>query len=1172
MFPPILPEPPRPPEPRGHHSRGNARFFPPLAPLAAGALLGVSAWLAAPGFARAAAAEPSRFLVEAENFQFPGNWYVEGGGGTSGTGFLRTGNSEADAMTVVTLPTAGRYHLWVRARDFATQDPKKRRYLLVVDGQPADTEAGQHGQEGWRWEAVGTRDLTAGDHVLGLRDTTHFYPRCDAIYLSTGDEDPNAAELKGLAKFRLEPKTVPFRDAGPRTTPPALTAVPGARPLAQIAGDAVRVSFLPAKDAAGRPAVLRATEIRQHDAWMPVPVAPGQESLFLVYSPKSDINTSVFTPFWPGGAKINFEVNGKSYESRGGRNPFTAGDVDLLTPRTCRVRDAETVEMEYEGAAGRKVSTVWQVRKGRRDVSFQATFTADKGGDYSLGFSAFQAWPKEELEFGLMPPLYNFQRLPTSPSLALSSTMPHALSLVQAPLRKAGGGGGGDRFTFVAAADPQSIPLAWPNARSSPYGFALLNAAGKVQPTVFSPVLGMPDSRMSPGQSRTVSWSLLASTGDWKESLEYASDKIFGVTDYRRSHGGSLTDAALNMMDLLKDDEHGGWDAKLKGFYNIESRDTGTQASPLPVMEAAILSRDEDLYRSRALPTLEYTLSRPGAHFATDVPVSTVPYVTAQTTRITVPSDFYGASYWQGVDDLFGRDNPWLGEYAYQNGKPRTNSASGSVPPWSDLLGAYRLDPRPERLEEIKTAADAYLKSSVYGPQTKDLGTNPFYNVSFYPYWWDLVDLYELTHEDRYLRAAEEGAFHTVAGQWSQPAVGPGEVTTFPGGKLGDKEPILWVKGGKEFRLGFPLQPGSLKEKAIPQWLASRVGLGLEQPITYYGGGGGFQNILMSCWAPHLLRVYEYTGRDILQTYARNAVIGRFNNYPGYYYRLYSDLHLSARYPYEGPDVTSIYYHHIAPHLGFTLDFIFTEAEVRSKGKIRFPWVKQQGYVWFTNRIYGHAPGTVFNDENMWPQFERGTVKVGSEQITYLPARSDQRYALVLMNESPEAQSTTVALDAEKLGLDLGKPYRVNVNGEERTLPPGSFHNTVDVPARGTVVLSFATHGQPAVPTVPVLDTRPVEQTLTGDWGTLHAFRIRSPFAKDSLYVVLTGRPAKGSRAQLVLDGQSNAAPEATSYPYEFSVYPLPMNADLTFHLVCTDAAGKATESRPITLKGTASR
>jgi hypothetical protein len=33
--------------------------------------------------------------------------------------------------------------------------------------------------------------------------------------------------------------------------------------------------------------------------------------------------------------------------------------------------------------------------------------------------------------------------------------------------------------------------------------------------------------------------------------------------------------------------------------------------------------------------------------------------------------------------------------------------------------------------------------------------------------------------------------------------------------------------------------------------------------------------------APHLLRVFRHTDREIFRTFARNSVIGRFANYPG---------------------------------------------------------------------------------------------------------------------------------------------------------------------------------------------------------------------------------------------------------------------------------------------------
>ena len=88
----------------------------------------------------------------------------------------------------------------------------------------------------------------------------------------------------------------------------------------------------------------------------------------------------------------------------------------------------------------------------------------------------------------------------------------------------------------------------------------------------------------------------------------------------------------------------------------------------------------------------------------------------------------------------------------------------------------------------------------------------------------------------------------------------------------------------------------------------------------------------MSNWAPHLLRLFQYTRKPIYETYARNGVIGRFTNYPGYYATGYTDITLSPDFPYKGPDVSSIYYHHIPPHLAFTWDYLVSEAIERSRG------------------------------------------------------------------------------------------------------------------------------------------------------------------------------------------------------------------------------------------------
>ncbi len=81
----------------------------------------------------------------------------------------------------------------------------------------------------------------------------------------------------------------------------------------------------------------------------------------------------------------------------------------------------------------------------------------------------------------------------------------------------------------------------------------------------------------------------------------------------------------------------------------------------------------------------------------------------------------------------------------------------------------------------------------------------------------------------------------------------------------------------------------------------------------------------MSSWAPHLLRLHQYGQQKIFLTYARNAVIGRFSTYPGYYATGFTRYHPVERISHHtGPDVefestTTIY----TPHMAFTLDYLY---------------------------------------------------------------------------------------------------------------------------------------------------------------------------------------------------------------------------------------------------------
>jgi hypothetical protein len=128
--------------------------------------------------------------LEAERFPERGGWtndsqFID----QMGSPYLLAnglGTPVRDAITRVTLPLAGRWRLWVRARDWVPEH-HPGRFQVLINGQSARATFGASGQAGWRWENGGERDLS-GMIELRLHDLTGYYGRCDVLVLTT---DPN---------------------------------------------------------------------------------------------------------------------------------------------------------------------------------------------------------------------------------------------------------------------------------------------------------------------------------------------------------------------------------------------------------------------------------------------------------------------------------------------------------------------------------------------------------------------------------------------------------------------------------------------------------------------------------------------------------------------------------------------------------------------------------------------------------------------------------------------------------------------------------------------------------------------------------------------------------------------------------------------------------------------
>jgi hypothetical protein len=136
--------------------------------------------------------DSSGILVEAEAFNHYGGWVLDSQFDIEmGSPYLLAhglGKPVADASTTIVIPESGRYHVWVRAKDWVPLH-HPGRFSLTVNEMTFDTEFGANGLD-WSWQRAGVIELPGGETTLVLHDLTGFDGRCDAIYLSRDETPP----------------------------------------------------------------------------------------------------------------------------------------------------------------------------------------------------------------------------------------------------------------------------------------------------------------------------------------------------------------------------------------------------------------------------------------------------------------------------------------------------------------------------------------------------------------------------------------------------------------------------------------------------------------------------------------------------------------------------------------------------------------------------------------------------------------------------------------------------------------------------------------------------------------------------------------------------------------------------------------------------------------------
>jgi hypothetical protein len=945
--------------------------------------------------------------VECEDFQFLGDWTtIQSPRDHSGAGAIFNGQhgAELPALTAVHVPRAGRYVLWVRAADFPDQSPGTRLFKISVAGTMTAETFGKSGRPDYAWERGGEFDLETGPVLLGVHDIGKTFARADAILLT---DDRSLTPSGRLGAQRVKPVELPV----PGGVHAFRTETVGTGE-ATLENEFLRIEFR-----AARPRVL----FRRNGQWQDAGADATAESYVVVGGQPVELSYAGFYPSWSGGEFRPFRVRlgDAEFDTRlgGGMAIWETGPAVCFQPRAVAMEQGKAV-LTFQPHETGELTATWELRPGERTARVELAFRPARTGAYALGYHLFCAKPLAEVDELLLPMMWHRKRFPSRPVALLSPFTPTPVALMQTA---------GAAVWGVCGA-PEEIPFAWPDRRDPRFGLMLRNAAGEVQPAIYGPVPGTARAQCTAGATLRFQFRVLAQPGDWYEGYRTAADEVFQWRDYRANVGTSLTDAALNMIDLVMDDNFGGWWPRADGPIQIETLNGVTHASPLTAVSLYRLTGNEDLYRRRALPAMQFMLSRNLPHFSPEPDNTGAQYPAG---NMNGPVRIYGTTAFLGLWELTQRRTDAFRELALPDDGVRPTTGYGHGQEFEEWLARGNL-------EQAKQLADEYLAQHIAKPATGEISPQPFFNVSFVPNWEGLLRMYEVTGERRYLDGAVQGARQLMTSVWTQPVIPPGEIAV--SGEVSSPDRIWW-KGPDKFRLGFPRRPGDAPERPVPAWIPSNVGLGFEQPVTYNRSDSGGAMIYQSAWAPNFLRLAAYTGERMFETYARNAVLGRWANYPGYYAVGFTDLPLNPRYPYVGPDVSCIYYHHILPHLAWTIDYLVAEAALLSGGEVMFPSQRQHGYVWFDSRVYGHAPGKVFGTEDAWLWFHRDAVKLDNPAINYLLAHTGGRLCVILMNENHADESLTVEFLLDHHGgaqLTAEPPVAVEYARRRATLTIGS--------------------------------------------------------------------------------------------------------------------------------------
>jgi hypothetical protein len=763
-----------------------------------------------------------------------------------------------------------------------------------------------------------------------------------------------------------------------------------------------------------------------------IPVARKISGKFTIFYASSDPNFSFGKRVTGGSPVANWGA--------GEVDVWKSGQTIELSPSGFEVI-GNAIQISYADNELFQFSASLSLADGAGPPLISWNIDAKARGYFAVVYTGLEESDPEKLDFLYQPLIWSWKRFPEQAVLT-----PESYATTPAVFTTQG------KLTEGLAIPAEEIPFRFATAGNSRFGLVLRNERGAAKPMVMAPILGGQESYLEKGDSHRFSIQYYLATGSWMEGVDYLYQQVMKYPLERQNAMVSLNETFHNMIDLAMDDYYSGWVQEYKGYdYKFDVPNTVKNVSAIHPLSIAFTTGNREIYDRRGLPMLEYLMSREKFLYA----INALPKKQNQN-----PSHFLkgpAMELWEmaSIHRLLGRQNTALPkEMERLFGKSRQLNLQTEVSgaSWKDYLARYLVNHGQQYLDSAIRLADAYLDMTFF-EYPSDFSTNAglrdaqatFVN-DYSSTWQELLELYEITGEQKYLNASYEGAKQLSLWTRSTPFAPESTITVNKGGKVAGVFPGRRFKADSYEWQEFDMTT-LIQEQVVPAWHTSLLGLLPEQPGTYVYGP-----IMLFHQAGAMLRLAHLKKDETLQKIAYNGILGRYNNFPGYYFTsLLTNVYQQTDYPlhpYMGIKYNAVFYNHLWPHIALIQDFLVSDAYFRSGGEIDFPALFSPGYAFLSNKVYGHRPGNIYNNENISLWLPKKPFKTTEKSVNHLLGRDGENTYIVLMNTSQNPVKDIFHLRQGLFKWDAEKEYSVeifsdnNLSGEQK-IKNGNLHVTI---------------------------------------------------------------------------------------------------------------------------------